>query len=151
MNFTITTLASSLAAYLSPSFPGVSFYEDPNQQGTKAPCLFLQQRYSYLKLRQDGRWLLQIGLDLTYLVDYNLPNLQRLYLAAAETLDQMMETFPYSDGTTGGTTLLRTYDREWRIDLDALHYKFELKVWVTMPEGQNLMETMTYTEEVQSG
>lgn len=151
MTFTITTLASSLAAYLSPSFPGVSFYEDPNQQGTKAPCLFLQQRYSYLKLRQDGRWLLQIGLDLTYLVDYNLPNLQRLYLAAAETLDQLMETFPYSDGTTEGTTLLRTYDREWRIDLDALHYKFELKVWVTMPEGQNPMETMTYTEEVQSG
>lgn len=151
MTFTITTLASSLAAYLSPSFPGVSFYEDPNQQGTKAPCLFLQQRYSYLKLRQDGRWLLQIGLDLTYLVDYNLPNLQRLYLAAAETLDQLMETFPYTDGTTGGTTLLRTYDREWRIDLDALHYNFELKVWVTMPEGQNPMETMTYTEEVQSG
>lgn len=151
MNFTITTLASSLAAYLSPSFPGVSFYEDPNQQGTKAPCLFLQQRYNYPKLRQDGRRLLQIGLDLTYLVDYNLPNLQRLYLAAAETLDQLMETFPYSDGTTEGTTLLRTYDREWRIDLDALHYKFELKVWVTMPEGQNPMETMTYTEEVQSG
>ena len=151
MNFTITTLASSLAAYLSPSFPGVSFYEDPNQQGTKAPCFFLQQRYSYPKLRQDGRWLLQIGLDLTYLVDYNLPNLQRLYLAAAETLDQLMETFPYSDGTTEGTTLLRTYDREWRIDLDALHYKFELKVWVTMPENQNPMETMTYTEEVQSG
>lgn len=151
MNFTITTLASSLAAYLSPSFPGVSFYEDPNQQGTQAPCLFLQQRYSYPKLRQDGRWLLRIGLDLTYLVDYNLPNLQRLYLAAAETLDQLMEAFPYSDGTTEGTTLLRTYDREWRIDLDALHYKFELKVWVAMPEDQNPMETMTYTEEVQSG
>ena len=55
-----------------------------------------------------------IGLDLTYLEDYNLPNMQQLYEAAAEALDQVLETFPYSDG--GPSTLLRTYDREWKID-----------------------------------
>lgn len=151
MNFTISTIGRSLASYLAPTFPGVTFYEDPNQQGTQTPCMFLQQRYSYPKVKTSGRYLRQIGLDLTYLVDYNLPNMQQLYQAAAEALDEVMETFPYTDGTTEGTALIRTYDREWRIDLDALHYKFELQVWVSVPEPEVPMETMEYNPEVTDG
>jgi hypothetical protein len=113
--------------------------------------MFLQQRYSYIKLKTAGRHLRQIGLDLTYLVEYNLTNMQQLYQAAAEALDEVMETFPYTDGTTEETALLRTYDREWRIDLDAMHYKFELQVWVSVPETEVPMETMTYNAEVTDG
>ncbi len=150
MNFTIQTIAKSLANYLASSFPGVTFYEDPNQQGSKAPMLFLQQRYAYVEPRRNnGYFLRRIGLDLTYLVDYNLPDLQQKYQQAAEQLDLLMETFPYSDGTETG--LLRTYDREWRIDLDALHYKFELQVWVTIPETAVKMETMDYDERLKDG
>ena len=148
MNFTVTTIAKSLADYLAPSFPGVTFYEDPNQQGSKPPMLFLQQRFSYPELETGGFWLRRIGLDLTYLVDYNLPNLQQLYQSAAESLDLVMETFPYSDGTE--TTLLRTYNREWNIDLDALHYKFELQERVTLPKDFNPMQTMDYNAEVKN-
>lgn len=148
MTFTITTIAQSLANYLSPLFPGVTFFEDPNQQGSTTPCMFLQQRYSYIEKRQNSRWLRRIGLDLTYLADYNLPNMQQLYLQAAESLDIAMETFPYTDGTTQETQLIRTYDREWRIDLDAMHYKFELQNWVYLPDDFNPMETMAYNQEV---
>lgn len=151
MNFTVSTVAQSLASYLAPSFPGVTFYQDPNQQNTQTPCMFLQQRYAYTKLQPGGRWIRQIGLDLTYLVDYNLPNMQQLYQEAAESLDLVMETFPYTDGTTDGTALLRTYDREWRIDLDAMHYKFELRVWVSQPETGTPMEEMQYNPEVKNG
>lgn len=151
MNFTISTIGQSLAAYLAPFFPGVTFTEGPNQQGTNPPCMFLQQRYSYIKLRPSGRWLRRIGLDLTYLLDYNLPNMQQLYQTAAESLDLVMETFPYTDGTTEGTALLRTYEREWRIDLDALHYKFELQVIVDLPQDGTPMETMDYQETVTNG
>lgn len=149
MTFTVDTIAKSLADYLAPVLPGVTFYEDPNQQGTDLPCAFLQQRYSYIEKRQSGRWLKRIGLDLTYLEDYNLPNLQQLYQQAAESMDQVMETFPYSDGTD--TTLLRTFDREWRVDLDAMHYKFELKVWVELPKKTTKMQNMDYHEEVLDG
>lgn len=148
MNFTISTLAQSLAAYLAPSFPGVTFFENPNQQGSTTPCMFLQQRYSYIKLKVGSRWLRQIGLDLTYLEDYNLPNMQQLYQQAAEALDLVMETFPYLDGSGDETQLLRTYNREWRIDLDAMHYKFELQVWVELPENGTPMESMDYNETV---
>ena len=150
MNFTISTIAKSLADYLAPSFPGVAFYEDPNQQDSKPPMMFLQQRYAHIEPRRNnGYYLRRIGLDLTYLVDYNLPDLQQQYQQAAEQLDLRMETFPYSDGTDTG--LLRTHDREWRIDLDALHYKFELRVWVTIPEDGVKMETMDYDERLKDG
>ena len=150
MNFTVSTVAKSLAGYLASAFPGVMFAEDPNQQGAKPPMLFLQQRYAYVEpRRQSGYFLRRIGLDLTYLVDYNLPDLQQQYQAAAEQLDLLMETFPYTDGTD--TSMLRTYDREWRIDLDALHYRFELQVWVEAPEQYVKMQTMDYHEEVTNG
>lgn len=149
MTFATANLAASLAAYLAPYFPGVTFYTGPNQQGTEPPCMFLQQRYSYPDLQQDGRRRLRIGLDLAYLLDYNLPNMQLQYQEAADTLNVVMETFPYSDGTD--TALLRTHDKESRIDLDALHYKFEVRVWVSLPETPVMMQTMDYTEDVTNG
>lgn len=152
MNFTVATVARSLADYLAPLFPGVKFFEDPNQQGSQPPCLFLQQRYSRLALETGGYWLRTIGLDLTYLVDYNLPDMQQLYQQAAEILDLSMETFPYSDQEDGsGTVLLRTYDRQWSIDLDALHYKFELRERVSIPQQYVKMQTMDLNEEVKNG
>lgn len=151
MNFTVSTIAKSLADYLAPVLPGVTMYEDPNQQNSKPPMMFLQQRYSYVSLETGGFWRRRIGLDLTYLLDYNLPNLQQLYQSAAESLDLVMETFPYNDGFNAGTVLLRTYEREWSIDLDAMHYKFELRERVTLPEDFNPMQTMDYSEEVTNG
>lgn len=151
MNFTISTVAKSLAAYLEPYFPNVTLLQNPTQQNANPPCMFLQQRYSFIKVKTAGRFLRQIGLDLVYRERYNLPNLQELYQAAAEQLDLIMETFPYSDGTTEGTALLRTYEREWGIDQDAMHYKFELQVWVEQPETITPMETMDYQEAVTDG
>lgn len=148
MNFTVSTISKSLADYLAPSFPGVTFYEDPNQQGSKPPMMFLQVRYDLKRLETGGFWMRTTGMDLTYMADYNLPDLQQLYQSAGEALDLVMETFPYSDGTNSGTVLLRTYDREWTVDLDAMHYKFELRERVTIPEEAVKMQTMDYDERL---
>ncbi len=155
MNLTVSTLARSLADYLAPVLPGVAMYEDPNQQGSQPPCMFLQTRYNRLKLEMGGYWLRTLGLDLTYLLDYNLPDLQRQYQAAAEALDLVMETFLYSDGSGEGQALLRTYDREWTVDLDAMHYKFELRERVTLPKPDvpkmQELELHQYMEEADHG
>ena len=150
MNFIITTIARSLAGHLAPVLPDVTFYEDPNQQGSIPPCMFLQTRYNYLTLETGGFWRRRMGLDLTYLEDYNRPDLQQRYQRAGETLDLLMETFPYSDGETAGTILLRAHEREWRVDLDALHYRFELLERVSIPEEYVKMQTMDYDEEVKN-
>ena len=146
MNFTVSTISKSLSDYLAPSFPGVTFYEDPNQQDSKPPMMFLQTRTNRLERETGGYWRRILGVDLVYLLEYNLPNLQQLYQQAGETLDLLLETFPYSDGTTEG--LLRTYEREWNIDLDELHYKFELRERVSIPREWAKMMTMDYDEEV---
>ena len=148
MNFTVSTISKSLADYLAPSFPDVTFYEDPNQHGSKLPMMFLQTRTNRLELETGGYWRRIMGIDLVYLLEYNLPNLQRLYQAAGEQLDLLMETFPYSDGTTEGTVLLRTYDREWNIDLDELHYRFEIRERVSIPQEYVKMQTMDYNEDM---
>lgn len=139
MNFTITTIAQSLADYLAPVLPGVTMFEDPNQQGTTIPAMFLQQRYSYIQKQTDGYYIRRIGLDLTYLEDYNLPDLHQKYLLAAEALDLVMDTFLYSKEEH---TRVRAYDREWTVDLDALHYKFELRERVTVQEVSEKMHKM---------
>lgn len=151
MNLTVTTIAKSLAGYLAPHFPGVTFYEDPNQQGSQQPMMFLQTRTNRLLLETGGFWRRILGVDLVYLLEYNLPDLQRRYQAAGETLDLLMESFPYSDGTTEGTVLLRTHDREWNIDLDELHYRFEVGERVALPQEHVKMETMDYEPEVTHG
>ena len=148
MNFTVSTISKSLADYLAPSFPDVTFYEDPNQQGSKPPMMFLQTRTNRLELETGGYWRRTLGVDLVYLLEYNLPNLQQLYQAAGETLDLLMETFPYSDGDTEGTALLLTYDREWNIDLDELHYRFEIRERVSIPQEYVKMQTMDYNEDM---
>lgn len=147
MTFTVTTLARSLAAYLAPALPGVQMLEDPAQQGVEPPCMFLQQRYSSIRPCPGGRWLRTIGVDLTYLLDYNLPDLQQQYNAAGEALDLWMETFPYTDGTS--TALLRAFDRKTDIDSDGLHYKFELRVFVEKPEAAVKMQAVRMEQKVE--
>ena len=50
MNFTVSTISKSLSDYLAPFFPGVTFYEDPNQQDSRPPMMFLQTRTNRLEL-----------------------------------------------------------------------------------------------------
>ena len=149
MNYTVETVAESLSNYLKLFLPKFYFYQDPNQQRTKIPCMFLQQRYSNIKLETGGYYLRTIGLDLTCLEEYNLPDLQRRYQKTAEILDLHMETFPYTDGIQTEPVQMRTYDREWDIDLNELHYRFEIRERVRIPKETIKMQTIEkYNEEV---
>lgn len=140
MTFSLENVADSLSAYLKNVLPDTNFLKGPSLQGNKFPAMFLQQKFASMKLRQGGRMLQTIGFDLTYLLQYNIENRQALYEAAAVKLDGVMETFPYTD-ESGAETLLRTYEREWQIDPNALHYKFELRVWLEPePDGSPMME-----------
>lgn len=149
MTFSTKTLAKSLAAHLAPLMSGVTFYEDPTQQLVDLPAMYLQVRSSKIGLRLNDRYLRVLALDLVYLEDFNLPDLQEKYNAAAEILDENMETFIYSDGTD--SALIRAHERNAKIDLDACHYMFEIRVWVTPKKTGVPMQTMTYQEEILNG
>lgn len=149
MNFTLSKIASSLASYLSPHFTGVTFYQDPLQQAMSKPCMFIQTRGASIAKRMGKRFLWTLRLDLVYLLDFNLVDLQKQYQTAAELLDILLETFPYVDGKT--SALIRTYNRDWNIDLDELHYRFELRAWVSRDELYALMRTLEQHMEVIDG
>ena len=84
---------------------------------------------------------------MTCLQDYNLPNLQQLYEATAEVLDIALENFPYNDGESTQTVLIKTHNREWNIDLDALHYKFDIEERVIIPKKNIKMQTIQELNE----
>lgn len=145
MTVTMQGLTRSLADYLAPALPGVTFYDNPNQQGTSTPAIFLQRTKAKITKRLGGRFLRQLGLDVVCLVDYNVVDMEDQYVIMADVLDEMLDTFPY----LGGDIRLRAYERNWYIQDDALHYKFDLKLWVSREEDGVLMQSIqAYTEEV---
>ena len=149
MIFTIQAISGSLANYLAPALPGVTFYDNPNQQGTKPPAVFLRRTNARIAKKMGDRFLRTLGLDLVYLEEFNQVGMEDRYTAAADVLDQMLETFPYTSEEGREPALLRTYERKWDIIDGVLHYKFDLKVWVSREEDAVLMGTIqSYTEEV---
>jgi len=141
MTFTMPALSRSLADYLAPSLPDVSFYADPNQQGTASRALFLRQTNARITSQTGGRFLRRLGLDLVYLEQLNSVDAETRLQAAADVLDQRMETFPYSSGEEKAV-LLRTYERHWEIMDSTLHYKFDLQLWLTYQEDAALMQSI---------
>ena len=142
MIFTMPALSRSLADYLSPELPGASFYADPNQQGTRSPALFLRQTFAKISPQPGGLLLRRLGLDLVYLDRFYTVREESRLQAAADVMDQMLETFPYSAEKEGAAVRLRTYDRRWDIADSALHYKFELRLRLTRVEDAALMQSI---------
>lgn len=138
MIFTLPGLSRSLADCLAPELPGVRFFADPAQQGAKPPMLFLRQTSARIARKTGDRFLRRLGLDLVYLERLNIPDGDSRLQAAADVMDQRLETFPYRSGGER-PVLLRTHGRHWEIAGSALHYKFELKLWLTCREDEVLM------------
>ena len=63
MTFSMKNLSRNLADHLAPFFPDTAFFEDPNQQGSSMPCMFLQQRFASIERRIGKRFFRKIGLD----------------------------------------------------------------------------------------
>lgn len=74
------------------------------------------------------------------------------YLAAElRELQEQLQSLPTTQDSVKGSMLLRTYEREWNIDWNSLHYRFELQVWTQIPEPMLPMQSMEYREEIRDG
>ena len=78
MVYNLSIIAQSLATYLGSFFENVTFYENPNQQGTQLPAMFLQTRSGGIQSALSDYSRRTFKLDLVYLEDYNLTNLQEI-------------------------------------------------------------------------
>lgn len=142
-DFTTQAVVTALSDLLGELFPGKTVYANPKQQGTKTPAFFITFMPSNIKKQVGNRWMREIGVDLVYQTKFDLPDLNDRYLAVAEMLDTALELFPMADGP------VRTYNRKWFVELDALHYQFKIMCRVSNPVSTTPMQTIDgITEEV---
>ncbi len=129
MTFTLTQLVDSISGALKESYPDISVYSNPNQQGTDVPCFFIFFMPTETENRVGRRFMRNVGIDVVYLIERNDPDVHDQLVSVADQLDYALEFIPYEDGK------LRTYDREWKIDDGELHYQFTVKAIVSHPDN----------------
>lgn len=141
---TLLDLNSAIASAVQHALPDTTIYQNPKQQGTTLPCAFITYRNANKTDKQIGnRFMRALQYDIVYMVDYNLTNLNELYLSAADALDQSLELFSFPNANP-----IRTLNRTWFVELSSLHYQFDIKARVSLPEDSEKMEVMDITEEV---
>lgn len=123
------TIHKSLASLVLQVTPNAYIYDNPNQQGTHLPAWFIVHREP-VNIKEDlhGRYWLNYGIDLYYMLDFNLPHLFDDYAAIADQLGEISEYLPiygYENVVT------HTYERSWGMYMDALKFSFTLKFRVT--------------------
>lgn len=136
MIFALTQLLDSIGGALKESYPDISVYSNPNQQGTDIPCFFIFFMPTETENRMGRRYMRNIGIDVVYLVEKNDPDAHDQLVAVADQLDFSLEFISYGNGK------LRTFDREWKIDDGELHYQFTIKATVSYPDDTPSIESM---------
>ena len=130
----IPIIDNAIAGLLKQLFPGVSVYNNPNQQGTALPAFFIQHMPNSGVTKQiSERYKRKLFIDLVYMDEYNLTDTNDIYLGVAETLDINLELFPVVQDNE--TFYMRTYERTWSVELGALHYKFHLEFRTTISKS----------------
>ncbi|MFR3729171.1 DUF6838 family protein [Lacrimispora sp.] len=136
MIFALTQLLDSIGGALKESYPDISVYSNPNQQGTDIPCFFIFFMPTETENRMGRRYMRNIGIDVVYLVEKNDPDAHDQLVAVADQLDFALEFISYGNGK------LRTFDREWKIDDGELHYQFTIKATVSYLDDTPSIESM---------
>lgn len=135
MTFTLERLLDSICGVLKENYSDVPTYSNPNKQGTSAPCFFVFFMPSDTENRMGRRYMRNIGIDIVYLVENSDPDMYDQMVSVADQLDFSLEFVPCDQG------MLRTYDREWKIDEDELHYQFTVKAVVSYPDNTPAIES----------
>lgn len=121
----------SFTSVLQKITPDAHIYDNPNQQGTKIPAWFIVHREPVTIERDlDKRAWLTYGIDLYYMLDYNLPRTFDSYSSVADALNTELKYL-----TIYGTTFkVHVQNRSWSLQLDCLRYSTTLKFRVSETE-----------------
>lgn len=141
MIFTTDNIINSLAGVLQEQYPDYPVYDSPNQQGTDFPCFFIFFMPSTIESQIDERFCRDLGVDIVFVQQRNIVNENVEIQAIAEYLDENLELFQYTDGS-GDTAMIRTFERQWKVEDGELHYQFHIRQRVSMPRIPNPMQEM---------
>ena len=134
----IELINKALADFLNEYLPEATVYENPNQQGTDLPAWWIEYvPGSSIKKQIGNRFMRNLHVVLIYEDEYNLVDLNKRYEAVAEILDENLELFKYIQD--GDTYFIRTYERNWSINLKSLRYDFKLNIKVSRQKNPVLL------------
>lgn len=139
MMFTLVDLFQSIAGVLARHWD-YPVYISPNQQGTKFPCFFLFTMPSTVEKGMDARFVRDIGIDIVFVQERNIVNGNDEIIDIAEILDCEMELLPYEKEKE--RAWIRTYERQWQIEDEELHYQFHVREHVNIEQDNQRMEVL---------
>ncbi len=141
MIFTLQCVSDSLAGVLKAGYPDYPVYGSPVPQGADPPCFFIFFMPSTIEGQVDERYMRDLGVDIVFVQERCIVDGNARILEVAEYLDGALELFPYHDGS-GGTALVRTFERQWKIEDGELHYQSHIKQRVAVPRDTIRMQEM---------
>lgn len=150
MTYTINNLIQSVAGALRSAFPGVDIHDSPTQQKSGYPCFYIFLRPSDIRDQLSARDMRNISLDVVYVQERNTPDANVELYSVAETLDEILDVVPYSDGSDEDPVPLHTHERDYSIDDQELHYRLRISQRVSRPVEHIPMQTEETDVQVKS-
>lgn len=141
MTFTVPDIINSLGNLLEEKYPQYPVYDSPNRQGSSFPCFFIFLMPSTTEDEVGNRYLRDLGIDIVFVQERNVVDQNTQIYEIAEFLDINLDMFCYTD-KNGQTAMIHTFERQWQIEDQELHYQFHIRQRVKLPETRNLMEEM---------
>ena len=141
MIYSIEYLIQSVAGTLRSAFPGVDIHDSPTQQKSGWPCFYILLRPSNIRDQLSARDLRNISLDVVYVQERNTPNGNAELYSIADTLDDVLDVVPYSDGSAEDPVPLHTHERDYSIEDQELHYRLRISQRVSRPVTATPMQT----------
>lgn len=150
MIYSIEYLIQSVAGALRSAFPGVDIHDSPTQQKSGYSCFYIFLRPSDIRDQLSARDMRDVSLDVVYVQERNAPDANTELYRVAETLDELLDVVPYSDGSGDDPVLLHTHERDYSIDDQELHYRLRISQRVSKPVEHIPMQTEETDVQVKS-
>lgn len=150
MIYSIDYLIRSVAAQLATAFPGITVHDSPTQQKSGYPCFYVFLRPSDIRDQLSARDMRNTSLDVVYVQERNVPDANAELYSVAETLDELLDVVPYSDGSGEDPVPLHTHERDYSIEDQELHYRLRISQRVSKPVEHIPMQTEETDVQVKS-
>ena len=150
MTYTINNLIKSVAGVLAASFPDVPIHDSPTQQKSGYPCFYVFLRPSDIRDQLSARDMRNVSLDVVYVQERNTPDANAELYGIADTLDELLDVVPYSDGSGEDPVPLHTHERDYSIEDQELHYRLRISQRVSKPVEHIPMQTEETDVQVKS-
>ena len=150
MTYTINNLIQSVAGALRSAFPGVDIHDSPTQQKSGYPCFYVFLRPSDIRDQLSARDMRNVSLDVVYVQERNTPDANAELYGIADTLDELLDVVPYSDGSGEDPVPLHTHERDYSIEDQELHYRLRISQRVSKPVEHIPMQTEETDVQVKS-